>query len=111
MIITGAYVGHRPSPFRQWPAARKCLKKQFLPLYFLINTFLQPSIVSFLYLKTAKHYFYQIFKSQSLKTYCKQRAHVSMLLEGKFSNFLPVSLSLKETSQKITFHYFCGIST
>ena len=33
-----------------------------------------------------------------------------MFLEGKFSNFLPVSLALNETSQNISFHYLCGIS-
>ena len=66
-IIKASLPGHCPLPFRQWPAVGKSLKNHFLPVYFLMNAFLKPSIVSFLYLKSSKPYFFQIFNSQSLK--------------------------------------------
>ena len=66
-IIKASLPGHCPLPFWQWPAVGKSLKNHFLPVYFLINAFLKPSIVSFLYVKSSKPYFYQIFNSQSLK--------------------------------------------
>ena len=106
--MSGAHVGHRRSPYRQWPVTGKTLKNHIFPLYSLIKAFLNNNTVSFSLFPTLKPYLYLIFNSQTLEIQCKQKAHVSIFLEGKFSHLLPVHVSLKENAQNIFVPNNCG---
>ena len=60
----------------------------------------------------SKPIFYCLIFVQMSKIYCKQEAHGSMFLEGKFSNLLSVAVCLKQSHikyQSVKSVKICGI--
>ena len=77
--------------FLLWPSVKKQPKTDIFPNFPQIKAFLQQNILCYLFINGPKPIFCCLICVQMSKTYCKQRAHDSMFLEGKFSNSLPVN--------------------
>ena len=83
--MSGAQVGHRRLPYRQWPATGKTLKNLIFPLYSLIKAFLNNNTVSFSLFPTLKPYLYLIFNSQTLE-YNVNKKHMFPFFGGKIQS-------------------------
>ena len=71
--------------------SKKTAKNDIFPNFPQIKAFLQQNILCYLFINGSKPIFYCLICVQMSKTYCKQTAHGTMFLEGKFSNLLPVN--------------------
>ena len=98
--------------FRRWPSVQKQAKNDIFPNFPQIKAFLQQIILGYLFINGSKPIFYCLLFVQMSKIYCKQEAHGSMFLEGKFSNLLPVAVCLKQSHikyQSVKSVNICGI--
>ena len=99
--MSGGKPGHRQMNVSAVAVGKKQQKKRDnFPKFPQIKAFLQQIILCYLFINGSKPIFYCLICVQMSKTYCKQEAHGSMFLEGKFSNLLPVAVCLKQSHIK-----------
>ena len=89
--MSGGKFGHRRMNVSVVAVGKKLPKNDIFPNFPQIKAFLQQNILCYLFINGSKPIFYCLICVQMSKTYCKQTAHGTMFLEGKFSNLLPVN--------------------
>ena len=98
--------------FRRWLSVQKQPKNDIFPNFPQIEAFLQQIILCYLFINGSEPIFYCLIFVQMSEIYCKQEAHGSMFLGGKFSNLLPVAVYLKQSHikyQSVKSVNICGI--